>query len=119
MSADTYYASRPPAEREIFEAVREHFESLGQVIVEPVSIGILFKTLRTIAELRPMTKWVSLSFGLDRRAEHPCITRTTRGSGSGTWHGVRIFAPQDIDDTVRAWLTEAYESSLVRERRSR
>ena len=108
MSVDAYYGSRPPVEREIFEAVCEHFDSLGPVIVEPVSIGILFKTRRTIAELRPMAKWVSLSFGLARRAEHPRITRTTRGSGTGTWHGVRVFGPEDIDDVVRGWLTEAY-----------
>ena len=114
MSVDAYYAGRPPGEREIFEVVREYLQSLGPVIVEPVSIGILFKTRRTIAELRPMAKWVSLGFGLERREVHPRITRTTGGAGPQTWHGVRLFVPDDVDDVVRSWLAEAYVGSLGR-----
>ena len=107
MSPDDYYASRPPVEREIFDVVRSHLESLGPVIVEPVSIGILFKVRRTFAELRPRTKWVALNFGVNRRVEHPRITRTTK-MNSSTWHGVNIQRPEDIDEQVLAWLTESY-----------
>ncbi len=110
LSVDTYFAARPPGEREIFEAVREHLESLGPVIVEPVGVGILFKGRRTFVELRPKTKWVDLSFGLERRAEHPRITRTTRTQTGRTYHGVRIRSVEDIDDQVRQWLTESYFS---------
>jgi hypothetical protein len=110
LSVDSYFAARPPAEREIFEAVREHLESLGPVIVEPVGVGILFKGRRTFVELRPKTKWVDLSFGLERRAEHLRITRTTRTQTGRTYHGVRIRSVEDIDDQVRQWLTESYFS---------
>jgi hypothetical protein len=108
ISPDDYFASRPPVEREIFEAVRDHLESLGPVIIEPVGVGILFKGKRTFVELRPRTKWVSLSFGLERRVEHPRITRTTRTKTSRTYHGVNIRSPEDIDEQVRAWLNESY-----------
>ena len=86
----------------------EHLESLGPVIVEPVGVGILFKGKRTFVELRPRAKWVALSFGLNRRAEHPRITRTTRTNTARTYHGVRITGVADVDDVVRAWLTESY-----------
>ena len=108
LPVDTYFSRRPSVEREIFEAVREHLESLGPVIVEPVGVGILFKGKRTFVELRPRAKWVALSFGLNRRAEHPRITRTTRTNTARTYHGVRITGVANVDDVVRAWLTESY-----------
>lgn len=108
VSVDAYYAARPPVEREIFEAVASHLRSLGPVIVEPVGVGILFKGQRTFVELRPKTKWVDLSFALDRRVEHPRVTRTTRTQTSRTYHGTRLRSPDDVDDTVRGWLTESY-----------
>lgn len=108
LSVDAYFAGRLPVEREIFEAVREHLESLGPVIVEPVGVGILFKGKRTFVELRPRAKWVALSFGLNRRVEHPRIARTTKTGTPRTYHGVRVTSVGDIDEVVRAWLTESY-----------
>ncbi len=108
LSVDAYFAARPPVERAIFERVREHLTSLGPVIVEPVGVGVLFKGRRTFVELRPKTKWVDLSFGLDRRVEHERVTRTTRTNTSRTYHGVRLRGPEDVDDVVRGWLTESY-----------
>jgi hypothetical protein len=108
MSVDAYFASRPPVEREIFDEVAAHLRSLGPVIVEPVHVGVFFKGKRTFVELRPKTKWMDLSFGLDRRIDHPRITRTTRTKTSRTYHGVRLVTPEDVDDLVRGWLTESY-----------
>jgi predicted transport protein len=107
-SVDSYFAERPAVEREIFEAVREHLESLGPVIVEPVGVGILFKRRRTFVELRPKARWVDLSIGLNHRLDHPRITRTVRTGGVPTYHGIRIRSAADIDSEVCAWLTESY-----------
>lgn len=108
ISVEMYFAARPPVEREIFEAVREHLDSLGPMIVEPVGVGILFKVKRTFVELRPRAKWVALNFGLNRRVVHPRITRTTKTNTPRTYHGVNIQRPEDVDEQVRAWLTESY-----------
>lgn len=108
LPVDAYFAAHPPVEREIFEAVRQHLESLGPVIVEPVNVGILFKCRRTFVELRPKQRWVDLSIGLNRRIEHPRITRTVRTATGRTYHGIRIMSPSDIDAEVRGWLTESY-----------
>ena len=112
LSPDSYFANRPPAgreiEREIFEAVRAHLEGLGPVIVEPVGVGILFKNRRTFVELRPMTRWVALSFGLNHRCEHPRITRTIPVTNGRTYHAIRVLSAADIDQQVREWLTESY-----------
>ena len=108
LSVDDYFGARPRVEREIFEAVRDHLDSLGPCIVEPVGIGILFKTKRTFAELRPKSQWVDLSFGLNYRLQHPRITRTTKTNTARTYHGTRIRSAEDIDDVVRGWLTASY-----------
>lgn len=108
VSVDDYYSRRPPVEREIFEAVAGHIRSLGPVIIEPVGVGILFKGRRTFVELRPKTKWVDLSFALDRRVEHPRVTRATRTNTSRTYHGTRLRSADDVDDVVKGWLTESY-----------
>lgn len=108
MSEAEYFTDRPGYEREVYAAVRRHLESLGPVIVEFVNVGIFFKAKRNVVELRPRTKWVNVGFGLNRRIEHPRITRTTTTPGSSTWYGTRATAAEDIDDVVRGWLTESY-----------
>jgi hypothetical protein len=63
---------------------------------------------RPFAELRPMQRWVALSFSLSRVVEHPKITRRMKGSSRRTYHVARLYGPIDVDDDVRAWLTESY-----------
>jgi Domain of unknown function (DUF5655) len=111
MSLAEYFATGPERERPIFETVLEHLESVGEVHVEPVSVGIFLKRSRTFAELRPMTRWVALSFTLPAVVEDPRISRRVAVSGNRTWYVVRLREPEDVDDRVRAWLTEAYLSS--------
>ena len=111
MSLDAYFTTGPERERPIFEAVRNHVESLGPVHIEPVSVGIFLKRARTFAELRPMVRWVALSFTLSRTVEHPRIARTIRTSGARTFYVVRLRDPVDVDNDVRDWLTQAYLES--------
>ena len=58
-------------------------------------------------ELRPMTKWVALSIQLPRRIEHSKITRRYDSGGTHVAY-VRLRTADDVDDDVKAWLTEAY-----------
>lgn len=111
MSLEEYFATGPERERPIFEAVLEHLQSVGPVHVEPVSVGIFLKRARTVAELRPMTKWVALGFPLSTVVDDPRIARRVKISGNRTWYVVNLREPADVDDQVRSWLTEAYLSS--------
>jgi hypothetical protein len=110
MSLDEYFATGPPHERPVAEAVLAHVRSLGPVVVEPVSVGILVKARRTFVELRPMTRWEAVWFMLPRRVEHPRIARVLRGTASLTAHVVNVRTPEEIDEQVRDWLSEAYVS---------
>jgi hypothetical protein len=108
LTVDEYFATGPSFERPVFEAVRAHFEGVGPVHIEPVQIGIFFKRRRTFVELRTMTKWVAVGFMLSRRLDSPRLSRKVQGAGARWWHTVNVREPAEVDDQLRAWLTEAY-----------
>lgn len=113
MDLDEYFSTGPERERPIFDAVWEHLSTLvsddgDEVYVEPVSVGIFFKGRRTFAQLRPMTKWVALSFDLDRRLHSRRLSRKVVAHGGRFAHVVNIAEPTQIDDQIRDWLTEAF-----------
>jgi hypothetical protein len=111
MSLDEYFATGPPHERPVFDAVIAHLDTVGPVHVEPVSVGILLKHGRTFAELRPMRRWVALSFTLQRRVDHPLIVRKPIEQRGRFWHVANLSSADELDDTLRTWLTEAYLDS--------
>ncbi len=117
MTLEEYFSTGPPFERPVFDAVMAHVATLGPVHIEPVSVGIFVKAGRSFIELRPLTKWVALSFALERDLDHPKIARKSkaqRGSTSPkTYYFVRLRTPEDVDDDVKAWLAEAYDRTVA------
>jgi hypothetical protein len=108
MTLEEYFSSGDIRERLIFDAVMAHLERVGPVHVEPVSVGIFLKRARSFVELRPMRKWVAVSFSLPRAMAHPRITRRVTRYGGRYSHVANIAGPEQIDDDLRAMLTEAY-----------
>ena len=108
LSLEEYFSTGPPRERPIYEVVKAHLDTLGPVIVEPVSVGIFLKQPAQVAQLRPATKWVDLCFSLGRVARDPRIVRKPQPHGGRWFHRVRLTGPDDVDEDVRGWLTEAY-----------
>lgn len=108
MTLAEYFATGPPRERPIFEAVLRHLETLGPMHVEPVSVGIFIKSTGGFVELRPMTRWVALSFPMRHRLDHPRIARRPIPSGHRMYHIVNLYGPDDVDAQVRDWLSESY-----------
>lgn len=111
MSLEEYFSTGPGRERPIFEAVMAHLKSVGPIHIEPVSVGIFLKRARSFAQLRPMQKWVALSFSLSRVVSHPLITRKVVTYSGRAYHVVNLCGPEDVDDDIRGWLTEAYFES--------
>ena len=108
MSLDEYFSTGPPHEKPIFDAVRTHIDALGDVHVEPVSVGIFLKGTRTFAQLRPKQKWVALSLSLRHAVDHPRIGRKVVPYSGRHYHVFNLRSPEDFDDRIRGWLTEAY-----------
>jgi len=109
LSLDDYFATGPPHERPVFDAVMAHLDTVGPVHLDIVSVGIFLKNPRKFAELRPKDRWVAVAFNLERRAQHPTITRKVIEHGDRFWHVANVTEPADVDDALRDLLTEAYE----------
>jgi hypothetical protein len=111
MTLDEYFSTGPPHERPVFDAVMEHLAAVGPVHVEPVSVGILLKRSRSFAELRPMQRWVALWLSLPRPVRHRTITRRVFEHHGRYIHVANLHGPDELDDDLRGYLTEAYLSA--------
>jgi hypothetical protein len=108
MSLDDYFDTATSLERPVFDAVMAHLETLGPIHVEPVSVGIFLKADGSFVELRPMRKWVALSFMLPHPARHRTIVRAVQEYHGRFFHVANLRGPDDLDDDLRDLLTEAY-----------
>lgn len=108
MTLEEYFSTGPPHERPVFDAVYGFVRTLGPIHVEPVSVGVFLKKAGSFVELRPMTKWVAMTFPLGRRLAHPSIARKPIDTGTRIFHVVNLREPADLTDDIRRWLTESY-----------
>ena len=111
MTRDEYFASGPSHERPIFDAIMRRLERAGPIHPEFVSVGVFLKNPRKVAELRPMQRWVAVSFSLSRRADHRTITRKVMPYGGRYYHVANVANPDDVDDALAELLIEAYEEA--------
>jgi len=111
MTLDEYFSTGPEHERPVFDRVMDHLRYVGPVHVEPVSVGIFLKRSGTFAELRPMKKWVALSFWLPRPVKHKSITRKVMHYNGRYFHVANVSGVEDLDQDLLSFLTEAYLSS--------
>jgi hypothetical protein len=111
MTRDEYFATGPSHERPIFDAIMQRLERAGPIHAEFVSVGVFLKNPRKVAELRPMQRWVAVSFSLDRRADHRTITRKVLPYGGRYFHVANVASPDDVDDALSELLIEAYEEA--------
>ncbi len=111
MTVEEYFATGPAHERPVFDAVMRHLATVGPVHVEPVSVGIFLKNPRKFAELRPMQRWVAISFFLPHRAQHRTIVRKVVPYGGRYYHVANVSSPADVDAAFCDLLTEAYEEA--------
>lgn len=112
LTVEEYFSTGPTHERPVYDAVMAHLATVGPVHADVVSVGIFLKNPAKFAELRPMQRWVAISFGLPRRASHRTITRKVVQYGDRWWHVANVATPADLDDDLRALLTEAYETAV-------
>jgi hypothetical protein len=108
ISLEERLARLPADHRAICEAVLGEFEGLVGVIVEPVEVGFFVKRARSFAQLRPMKSRVRLIMMHGRPIEHERVAQPYRERGRRIANVVDIYRPEQVDDDLRAWLSEAY-----------
>ena len=112
MKLDEYFSTGPTFEQPIFDAVMSHLRTLGEPFVEPVSVGIFVKRDGVgVLQLRPMTKWVALCLFMPRTLRDHRVSRKPIPAGRIVYHVVNVRGPDDLDDTVNGWITEAWDAA--------
>jgi Domain of unknown function (DUF5655) len=112
MTLEDYFSTGPSFERPVFDAVIEHLNTLGDPFLEPVSVGVFVKRDGVgVLQLRPMTKWVALSLFMPRALHDRRISRKPIPSGRTVYNVVNVGGPDEIDDVVKGWITEAWETA--------
>jgi len=62
-------------------------------------------------------RYIVLTFGLGRRAEHERIVESVEPYPGRWTHHVLISSADDLDEQVTNWLREAYDFSMTKRRR--
>ena len=102
--------------RPVYDRVHEHLVAVdadhdGELIVDPLDRLVQFKNGPVFAMIRPMTKWSAVGFQLLRRLESPRLSRKVQDNASRFFHTVNVADPDEVDDELLGWLTEAYDSA--------
>jgi Domain of unknown function (DUF5655) len=105
------FAGRPAAQRDIYDALLAHLTTLGPVYADAVKVGVFLKHTGKFAEVRPMARSLSLELVLPRPVQSPRVLRHIVIAADRVWHTIRLNSPAEIDDELRAWLTEAYHAA--------
>ncbi len=108
---DDCFAGRPPVQREIYDALVAHLETLGPLHLDAVRVGVFLKHERKLAEVRPMARSLSLMLVLPRVVVDPRISRTYRISADRTAHHIKLTSQDQVDEQLYDWLTEAYDAA--------
>jgi hypothetical protein len=112
MSLEEYFADAKPWEKPVFDVVYGHLASLdgGDLIVDPIAMGIKFKNGPMICELRAKTKWTALGFSLSRKLSSGKLSRKVvqHMNTDKYFHVVNLSESKQIDNEILGWLTEAF-----------
>ncbi len=112
MSLEEYFSTGPSFERSVFDAVMAHLRTLGEPFLEPLSVGVFVKRNGVgVLQLRPMTKWVALCLFMPRTVHDRRISRKPIPTSRTVYHVVNLRGPEDVDDVVRGWITEAWDAA--------
>lgn len=105
--ADTF-AGRPAYQLAAYQAMADHLGTLGPVHVDAVRVGVFLRRVRKFAEVRPKVRSLQLTLWLPRIVHHPRVAGHLDSSAGRTVHRLKLTAVAEVDDQLRAWLTEAY-----------
>jgi hypothetical protein len=107
-TVDETFATRPPEQRAVYDAILAHLQSLGPVHEDAVGVGVFLKRDRKLAEVRPRSRDVLLGLYLPRAVHDPRIAKVLAPGSPRVVHLLMLRSTSEVDGQVRDWLTEAF-----------
>jgi uncharacterized protein DUF5655 len=91
-----------------YRALEEAARMNGPMVVVPEKTRIAFQVRMSFAAVRLRKRWVDAHVVLARRLESPRFRRIETFSACNHLHEFRLEGPEEVDDEVAQWLSEAY-----------
>lgn len=109
MTVDDHLHAKPDSVVALYRDLEAAILSLGPgVEIHPVKTYISFQARMRFAGVEVQRKGLRCRVILPRVIDHPRILRTESPLPTQHVNRFRIDAPEDLDETVRGWLAEAY-----------
>jgi hypothetical protein len=106
---DRHFAGTQPLVRETFDRILAAVRRLGPVSVLPEKTRIALHVRMSFAAFTPRARWLNGHLVLARRIDSPRFRRIETYSPRNVLHAFRLTSPDEVDDELIGWLTEAYE----------
>ncbi len=88
-----------------------HLATVGPVHEDSVQVGVFLKSDRKFVELRPMARALSVNLQMSRPISDARVARTQRITAVQHLNVVRVTDPDEVDEVLCGWLTEAYHDA--------
>jgi hypothetical protein len=105
------FAGRPDYQAEAYRRIMAHLATVGPVHVDAVKVGVFLKSDRKFAEIRPMARALSVNLEMSHALEGPLVARRYRFAVDRFASEVRVTNPDQVDNVLCGWLTEAYDEA--------
>ena len=93
----------------IYDALEAHARSLGSdVDISPKKTSVAFRRSKNFAVVTPATK-TRVDLGLNLKGESGTLRLIEEKPGGMCTHKMKLQAPEEVDDEVKAWMREAYQ----------
>ena len=95
--------------RPIYDGLAAYADSLGpDVEIAPKKTSVAFRRSKNFAVVTPATK-SRIDLGLNLKGESGTLRLIEEKPGGMCTHKIKLQAPEEVDDEVKAWLKAAYE----------
>jgi hypothetical protein len=108
-SIEAYLHGKDPAATQLFHRFQQLVERCGPSEPAPRRTIVYWKRKRIFAGAYIERGRLELNIDLLREAEHPCVLAAFPTTKRVFTHRLRITESSQLDDSVAALLTEAYE----------
>jgi hypothetical protein len=109
VALDDHFKDRPAALREAFDAFVAAAQESGPVTVNATKSRITLQVRMRFAAVEPRRNHLRAHLVLKRRIEHPRLAVEHLEPGYYL-HRFTLSGPDDVDDELKAWLAEAYQT---------
>ena len=123
MVDELFFFDRKPGTLPLYEAVRHMIcKGFDDVTIKVSKTQIAFANKHQFAFVSlPYRKikgapdvYILLTFGLERKEDHPRIAVSTEPYPGRWTHHVVIASVDDVDEQVREWINEAYHFARIK-----